>query len=268
MINLKDQLLNRFGGPVSDRFIRSWFHNKNMFFVLGMGRSGTQFLAELLNHDDSANVFHEPVREDFDAFVKAHKSNEAALNYIKSFRRRKMFGLVKRQTITSYGEVNSALRYHASALKAVFPQAKLLHLVRDGRDVVRSVMARQHYTASSSAHHELSPAQDDPLFDTWCGLSRFEKICWLWVDANRRLRQNIEHCVRFEQLVNDYAYFRDQLEHHLGVQIGQTKWSDAVNKPSNTTQKFALPAWQKWDSSLIKTFDRICGDEMKQFGYF
>ena len=59
--------------PVKDG-INRWFAERNIFFLLGIGRSGTKFFSELLNSDKHAIVFHEPIPEDLDAFCIAHKN--------------------------------------------------------------------------------------------------------------------------------------------------------------------------------------------------
>jgi len=36
--------------------VKEWFKNKNTFFVLSIGRSGTKFLAELLNKSSNSSI--------------------------------------------------------------------------------------------------------------------------------------------------------------------------------------------------------------------
>ena len=247
--------------------INKWFAERNVFFLLGIGRSGTRFLAELLNTDKNAIVFHEPIPEDFDAFCIAYKNEKAAFRYISKYRKKKMYSLVKGVDVKTYGEVNSVLRYHVEALIKCFPHARTLHLVRDGRDVVRSFMSREHYDKGSKGHHALRPVKKDPLYYRWGTLSRFEKICWLWADANRRVRQHANRYVKFEKLISDYTYFQENIENYLEVDIGREKWIAAVNRPKNTSKHFIIPHWKEWDERLAESFKRICGDEMRMFGY-
>lgn len=253
---------------VSDRKVDEWFKDRHVFFVLGLGRSGTGFLAHLLDGDENALVLHEPVAEDFDALVDAHKSSEMASRYINAFRKRRMHCLASGKDVSTYGEVNSNLRFHTSALKEAFPNATLLHLVRDGRDVVRSIMARDHYTGDGVGHHSLSPQEDDPLWQEWGELTRFEKICWLWADGNSRVRQDVGSFVKFEKLISDYSYFEEEIEARLGVRVGEERWRAAIKRPRNVSEKYVVPRWTEWESSLVRQFDRICGDEMRKFGYY
>jgi hypothetical protein len=247
--------------------INKWFAERNVFFLLGIGRSGTKFLSKLLNSDENAIVFHEPIPEDFDAFCIAHKNEKSAYRYISKYRKKKIYSLVKDKNVNTYGEVNSALRYHVEAITNCFPDAKTLHLVRDGRDVVRSFMSRRHYIKGSKGHHALKPTKKDPWYYKWDTLNRFEKICWLWADANRRVRKHVKRHVKFEKAISDYNYFEENIENYLSLHIGREIWREAINRPKNSTIQFKLPHWKEWDGRLTESFDKICGEEMNILGY-
>jgi len=260
---------------ISNKEVNEWFSSREVFFILGMGRSGTKFLSELLGTDKTALVFHEPITEDFESTVAAHKSNSNAEEYIKSYRKKRMYLLAidhlrssPYKIIRIYGEINSALRFHAGALQKFFPNAKILHLVRDGREVVRSIMARKHYTKTGVGHHSLAPREDDFFFCEWDRLTRFEKVCWLWADANKRLRENVRRYVQFEKLISDYSYFHENIESYIEIDIGEEQWSKAVKKPENVTKAHVFPHWTEWDTSLMKSFNNICGGQMVELGYF
>jgi hypothetical protein len=252
---------------ISDKQVDSFFDTIDLFFILGVGRSGTTLLARLLGADPAASVFHEPISDDFKAFVQAHKSEMAARQYLSTFRKKMMYLLVRHRKIAIYGEVNSALRYHGDALRRCFPHAKLLHLVRDPRDVVRSLYSRKHYTAKGKDHHLLSPASDDPLAGSWQEMSRFAKLCWLWVDANRRLRRDVGRLLHFEKLITDYSYFKSEVENYLNLDVGKEGWLQAVERPANPTDAHMLPPWPQWSAEMKQTFLDICADEMSACGY-
>jgi len=244
-----------------------WFYDRKVFFILGLGRSGTKFLADLLNQDQMSIVFHEPIQDDFEALVTAHKSYIKAVDYIKNYRIKKMYSFVKDKDVLTYAEVNSLLRYHVLALKVLFPKAKILHLVRDGRDVVRSFMPRYHYTENATGHHSLQPKRGDLLFEKWHGLSRFEKICWQWADSNTRLINEVNRLIIFERLISDYSYFQKNIESYLGLNIGRDKWLKAILIPKNITKAHTMPPWHQWDRSLMLSFTKICGEVMQKLGY-
>ena len=63
---------------ISPRQVQQWAAATKLFFVLGMGRSGTALLAQLLDQDPHAYVCHEPVRRDFRAGAEARTDSAAA----------------------------------------------------------------------------------------------------------------------------------------------------------------------------------------------
>jgi Sulfotransferase family len=252
---------------VTDERIDDWLNNTTIFFLLGLGRSGTEFFAKLLNKANHTIVYHEPVIEDFSALVKAHQSQKDALTYMKKFRKKAIYILGKKEGVKIYGESNSNLRFHAKALKSTIPNVKIIHVVRDGRDVVRSIMAQKHYLNDEKGHYNIIPASDDPLFTEWHGLSRFEKICWLWADANRKVCEFADKTLNFEKLIGDYSYFKENIVDYLGIEISEDCWKGEVNRPKNITKKHSMPHWTEWEDEVTNMFWRICKDEMYHYGY-
>ena len=252
---------------LTDQRIDEWLNSVTSFFLLGMGRSGTQFFAEMLNKANHTKIYHEPVTEDFLALAKAHKSRKDALRYMQKFRKKAMCVLGKEEGVKIYGESNSNLRFHAEALKLTIPKVKIIHVVRDGRDVVRSVMAMNHYTNGATGHYNLIPNKDDPLLREWHGLSRFDKICWIWLNANERVRELADVTLMFEKLISDYNYFYENMLEYLGIEIPESRWNEEVRKPKNITRRHSLPHWTEWEDELTKRFWRICKEEMYRYGY-
>lgn len=129
-------------------------------------------------------------------------------------------------------------------------------------------MARQHYRGTGQGHHEITPNENDPIFPEWKHLSRFEKVCWLWLDGNRQLRQDIKKVVTFEKLISDFDYFEKQIIDPVGINISESLWRKNTQKPQNVTENFTLPKWPEWDKDLTTSFNRICGEEMEIYGYY
>ena len=109
------QRLSTIGIP--DARLEEWSKKWRFFFLLGFGRSGTAFMAGLLNQAPGAHVFHEPVLEDFFAHARAHYSSRAAQRYMRGFRKREIYQRVRRFPAGVYGEVNGTLRCHAEAIR-------------------------------------------------------------------------------------------------------------------------------------------------------
>lgn len=252
---------------VTQSKLKTWVTGWNFFFILGFGRSGTAFMADLLNQDQHAHVFHEPVLEDFFAHLLAHYSPEMGKRYMTGFRKKEIYSRMWIFSPSVYGEVNGVLRCHAEAIKIAFPSAYLIHLVRDGRDVVRSSMPRRIMTIRNPLSLMIHPSKADPWYSHWADMDRFARICWYWQEENRRLREAVGKTVQFEKILSDYDYFHDKVLEPCHIQISRKTWEIAVTTPRNTTKEFSMPKWEYWTLEQQKTFRQICGDEMEKCGY-
>lgn len=243
-----------------------------LFFVQSMGRSGTKFFAQLLNKAAGAIVQHEPWSEtDLVKLPRSRQSQQDSHGYIAGYRRSAIKAYTFQHKPAVYGEVNSHLRYHTAALQDIFPQASFVHLVRDGRDVVRSLIPRGHYrdeyrNVQGRGHLFLRPNEGEQFADMWDAWGRFEKCCWLWADANHYLRKHIDYRVKAEDLWADYDVFAGMCD-YIGIEIDEQAWAEAVDRPVNATKQHAVVHWNDWPEPMAKTFAAICGDEMEACGY-
>jgi hypothetical protein len=98
-------------------------------------------------------------------------------------------------------------------------------------------------------------------------MSRFERLCWLWAVENEYLRGCIGHAVRFEEVISDYEYFRQEILDPLCLDIPEETWRKAVRLPKNVTKQYGIPHWTTWKDSETQAFLRICGREMRANGY-
>jgi len=236
-----------------------------VFFVVGSGRSGTMFLADLLNESPEARIYHEPLQfADRAASVCAYRSQDFSRAYIE---RRKTFieSHFKGDGIDYYGEVNGYLSDHVDSLKSVF-NAPVYLLVRDGRKVVRSIYSRYTYQGSHISQY-FSPKKESPYFYQWENFSRFEKICWSWGSHNERYLTKIGKFIRFEDLISDWEEFNRVFNVHIPLNISKDVWSRLIVKPSNTTPAHQLPPYENWNDEQKKIFHKHCGKMMSRFGY-
>jgi hypothetical protein len=252
---------------IGDRRINDWSRRANLFFVLAIGRSGTTFLSRLLSKASGVAVYHEPVREDFWAYRQAFHDESKAYTYFRLFRKRDIFLRGRAARADTYGEVNSLLRRHAIAIQQSFPKAVLLHLIRDGRDVVRSMMARKTMTPIDRNTKGIRPHAEDRWSAEWDKMDRFARLCWYWQVENTYLRKAVGSTVQFEQLLASYDYFRERLLAPCGLELPRSEWQNAVYVPVNATAKHRIGRWEEWSDARKATFLAICGEEMALNGY-
>lgn len=252
---------------VSPAQVENWMKDWRFFFAVGFGRSGTAFMANLLDQAPGAHVFHEPVLEDIPAHLSAHYDSAAAARYIQGFRKREIYVRMRGAAPSVYGEVNGHLRCHTDALKDAFPGVTVIHLVRDGRDVVRSTIPRRMMSLRNPFSLRIHPLDSDPWHARWPEMDRFARICWYWQEENRRLRTTIGRPVQFEKILSSYEYFHMEVLEPCGLQIEERAWREAINSPRNITPRHQMPKWDDWNSQQQQTFREICGAEMAACGY-
>jgi len=262
--------------PIKQRFLsmlvtqkqwEKWRVAWKFFFILGYGRSGTNFMANLLDQAHGAHVFHEPVLEDFYAHTRAFYSPKDAEKYIHGFRKKEIYYRMRHISSGVYGEVNGVLRRHAEAMLGAFPGATLIHLVRDGRDVVRSTMSRRTMTLKDPVSARIHPVTSDPWYVRWGELDRFARICWYWQVENSYLRTVIGRTVQFEKILASYEYFASEILEPCGIHMEKRDWEAAISTPRNSTSEFSMPKWDQWTVEQQNAFREICGEEMLQCGY-
>lgn len=79
----------------------------------------------------------------------------------------------------NYIESNNRLYSFINPLREIQPNAKFIHVVRDGREVVRSDMSRNFCTDMYKRYRiAASYFPNDPYYNSLDQMDRFEKICW------------------------------------------------------------------------------------------
>lgn len=247
--------------------IEDWMDNIDLFFILAIGRSGSMFLANLLNQAPGAKVYHEPTRVDFAAYIEAFHEEKAADDYLRRFRKLEIYHRVHDGELKTYGEVNSNLRRHGRALKEAFRSVTLIHLVRDGRDAIRSMMSRRTFRPWDPVTAPIEPREGEPWAKEWPRMDRFERLSWYWMSENRYLRRVIDRTVQIEKLLSDYEYFATRLLDPLGLTVSEHAWQVARQRPKNATKQYQIPHWSDWETQRREAFESICGEEMYKNGY-
>jgi hypothetical protein len=254
------------------------------FFITGLGRSGSAFLANLLAQDPAARVEHEPFPDDNLHLPLAYYGGAGAS--VRDYVRRRRAEIESRTagTVGLYGEVNSLLRYFTDDLRQVFDDPPLLFLVRDGRRYVESAYVRNVYTPEAG-HAHIVPKDGDPWASDWSGFGRFEKLCWYWQHTNEHLAAQLGTFVRFEDLLRGYDVLRDRVLAPTGVRIEEAVYRAEVGRPRNTKEDFARRRFGSrlrlgrrptippdrhlgpWTPAMDASFEAICGATMRRFGY-
>jgi len=252
--------------PSLDTSLRQ-LQQHSLFLIVSTGRTGTRWLAHLLNQADGAYVVHEPVPHEQHLHARAICHPETAITYLRTFRLREMAVRVREHNPDIYGEVNSALRFYLPALKQLLPSLRIIHLVRDGRDVVRSIYNRRLKSKKNPLYDKIVPPALDAYASRWHTLSAFEKVCWGWQAENQFMRENTAWCAKFEDITRSYELLSSQVLAPLGLSLKKELWERSVQTPLNATQQYSFGAWKTWTQEQQDIFLRMCSTEMLAYGY-
>ena len=142
-------------------------------------------------------------------------------------------------------ESNGHLWGQIPEIRERYPDAAVIHQVRNGRLVIRSHLAR---------HPERT----------------FGQVCERWQVVNDRLAQAIPSADRYrlEDLVTDFDAFRRLAERCGAGRVDRQAWERVRTTRVNALRKgHWLPPPAHWPTETEATFWRICGETMEAMGY-
>lgn len=274
-------------------------------FIVGCPRSGTTLLRRIVDaHPDVAitNETHWIVQllEDGDAARAGAPVTPRLLERLLSHKRfarlkldpGRLEPLVAREEPVSYRELVTAVydlfgerrgkrlvgdktpRYvrHIPTLHNLWPAAKFVHLIRDGRDVCLSV---RNWDKANRFVTRISTFEADPVstIALW-----WEHLVRLGREAGADLPANLYHEVRYERLVAEPAGECRELCEFLGVPYdermlrfheGRTK--DDLTLDAKRAWRPITPGLRSWRTEMaggdIERFEAVAGDLLGELGY-
>lgn len=241
------------------------------FFIVSTGRSGTTTLARLLSQAPNCTCLHEP---------KPRFVREAPLyHYGKLDGSHIAMQLRETRPVVQselYGESSHKLSLLIPVLHDIFPDARFVWLIRDGRDVVSSSVARGLYypVEKKMAEH---PNRPDHMFDwtrfrlsgseageissdRWNQMSRFEKNCWRWSYINRTIAESISHF----DLPHRTIYLENLLPEirSIALWLGVAEPLTGFKVERHNATAGERRSWRDWTTEERNTFERWCAELM------
>ena len=182
-------------------------------FIVGMGRSGTMWVARALEQCTDLEARHESMRKKLGADFHGVESNSNFWNQLPGVRER-------------------------------FPEAAILHQVRDGRDVVRSVQSRKDAS--------------------W----PFRRSCERWQNRNALLLREIPatHRFRLEDLTTNFDVFAAMASLAGAMKANRKLWN-VIRRQRVNAFPHHFHAYGDWSAEERDTFWEVCGETMQVLGY-
>ncbi|MEL7447565.1 MAG: hypothetical protein AAFN78_00055 [Pseudomonadota bacterium] len=259
------QLITRTFAPSAEK-ARSVLSARRLFLITSTGRTGTTWLATLLNTIDGVRATHEPVPAEQAAHAAALADPASAAPYVETFRMREIAWRLQDDRNAIYGEVNGALRRHLEALRASLPQLTVLHIVRHPRNVVASMLNRDALTPNDRIYRELAfPAAIDAA--RWQAMSRVERLCWLWSADNAYMRRHASGLAVFEDITQSYGSLREQVLDPLGLSLDEAVFDAHRNRGRNETRR-ATRVEHEWSDAEEAAYDEYCGAELAHYARY
>ena len=247
----------------------------NYAFITGMGRSGTKFLTSLLSASPDATTVHEHIgNREFWLLSWYLPTATYAIPYLERSRKKIETTFNDRLFI----DVNGMLQNCAPALRQVFSPVEVFHLVRDPREVVRSVFIRRN---ENDIH--LVPLEKEELAQ-WLDGDKFYQVCWNWAQTTEKLLSEETRMIKLENVIDDFIRLKSDLLDPLGLVLSQDRWKEIVGGKVNATRpawyrklyarakgktyvKESLPPFSHWTSTQKQMLLDVCGKAMERCGY-
>ncbi|WP_111682131.1 sulfotransferase domain-containing protein [Winogradskyella tangerina] len=249
--------------------------NIDYAFVTGVGRSGTTFLSHLLSNCKGATIHHEYERTREFQLLSWYLGKTYSIPYLKVL---KEDIESKNSSASKFVEVNGGYRHCINELCEVFQTEKVFHLVRNPKDVVRSL-----YTRRDERNVHFIPKTETEI-EWWLKADKFSRICWNWkTDTELLINEGLD-ILLFEKIISDYDYFKTNLLDKIGLTMDKGSWQNEVQVKKNKTKsklyrflyakykgkgfvEDRLPKYEDWSDDYKHKFNEICGDTMLKLGY-
>ncbi|HEV2563164.1 MAG TPA: sulfotransferase [Rhizomicrobium sp.] len=261
------------------------------FFVVSSGRSGTAMLHKALSGTGDIEMHHEYMVHIVQKLGVSRYMELASAEETTRALRQTHAAAVHYARAAHWGDSSNKLSWMIPELAALLPQAKFVHLVRDGRKVAGSYfrkLAHECYDDRSTAILQVFfddpaanpapppekkywwplPKKSDPSAQEFRHFNQFERIAWHWAEINRvianslaALPQSRKHFVRLEDLQNSAQEVRTLLE-FLNLPY-RDEAASMFARPHNVNR----PEDQLLDADQAARFQRIAGAMMDELGY-
>lgn len=237
-----------------------------LVFIVGTGRCGTESVAKVLGSVPGNYVVHEMrpklLREALE-YRSGRLPHDELVALLRSTR-----GALLTMAVRIAGEANNRLSFVLPALAEAFPDAKYIHLVRDGRDVVASYYQRRKLTEGNPDAWDRARIEGDKVGEfssrDWARVDLFGSTCWFWSYTNRLISEDAQR-LGLEMI----SCRIEEIDKSLGRIFGFLGLDD-VESPAflirkNITRGRPPLRWCYWSRRQRRTFEKFAGEEMDKW---
>jgi hypothetical protein len=260
-------------------------------FIVSSGRSGTYAIVNALKNAEDTIIHHEFLFELVLKNAVLYKMELISDAEIKEILTETYFAANFYAKGKLWIDCSNALPWIIFPLLEMFPSAKFIHLVRDGRKVVSSfynkfrslmysdecvndmlcwVKDRKNYPMppAEKKYWRPIPLYDETLFKSFLEYNQFQRICFYWSELNMHIGDALSNLspmqkmtIKFEDLLADEVVKKEFTE-FINIEYSPNMYN-AFKRPVNVhkPQNYKLNAVQQ------EQFDAICSGMMEKYGY-
>jgi len=274
---------------------------KESFFIVSCARSGSTSLTNILNQASNCECVVEPTPN---LNVETRLMMEGRLKDPESLLKNTVVKRVQQSKAEVYGEKNLTYAPFIEHLYKLL-DCKFIYIIRDGRDVVRSLIdwheliwgniyreCKNPGNLTAEAYEKISnlpihkdtsdfsrprPQLGDSHYEDWLDLTREEMCAWYWQHINELYLDQLLRLPDTAYLILDYTHprARDIIEtsDFLNLKdLTEDKISNLLDSKINSVKsRFGIdkryPSWPDWSQTQRRKFDEIAQKRMYQLGY-
>mgnify|MGYP001302492982 FL=1 len=260
----------------------------NVIFILGSGRCGTYSFYKALSRVKNIEAYHEFFFEPTLRIANLYHMKRISKKEIIHFLKKNHLYSITNSTKKIWVDSSNALPWIADVLVELFPDAKFVHLIRNGKKVVssfynkhRDIMynkrdilklikflnKKNKYISSEKKYWRPIPIDDYQKLKEFLNKSQFSKICNYWSEINLKIYHSIQKAKNrktfmFEDIKKKKKLF--ELIRFMGIR----KYDfDIIKKSFQKPVNVTIPKNIYLKNSQIKCFQKECGNSMKKFNY-
>jgi hypothetical protein len=261
------------------------------FFVVSSGRSGTAMLQKALSAAGNIELQHEYAVDIVQPLAVRRYLGLTNESGTREVLRTTQVAAIHYSEAAHWGDSSNKLSWLIPELASLLPQAKFVHLVRDGRKVASSYfhkLGAECYDDRSTTILQAffddpaqypapppekkywwpCPRKDDPLAQEFRSFDQFQRIAWHWAEINRVILEGLQHVepsqkyfVRLEELQESADAVRGLFE-FLNL-FYRDDHSAAFARPHNVNR----PEDRLLDAQQRAQFDALASTMMDRLGY-
>ncbi len=278
--NMKFKIL----AHTNQKTIDQMYNDYSPVFILSTGRSGSKFLATLLDYSENVTAYHEPkpMLTYFSNYAFHHQQETKVLTHMINAARMELILTVFIKN-KIYVESNQCLTFFAPSIANLFKKSIFVHVVRHPGDFVTSAVKKGWHKNDSIWEAGRVKMADK---NQWNQIDQIERLSWLWYTTNHfieEFKKQIETrriiTTTLEKVANNTKEVKKLLEFASAADIKKEKINELQKKkinelhihpdePPNMKKTKNFPAYNQWNNEMKQKLIKYSGHLARQFyGY-